>query len=60
MLAVERRLKILERVAEDQSIEVGALARDFDVSEMTIRRGAADGSAAGLAVVICAVPAYER
>jgi DeoR/GlpR family transcriptional regulator of sugar metabolism len=38
VLAVERRLKILERVAEDQSIEVGALARDFDVSEMTIRR----------------------
>ena len=38
MLAVERRLKILERVAEDQSIEVGTLARDFQVSEMTIRR----------------------
>ena len=38
MLAVERRLKILERVAQDQSIEVGTLAREFDVSEMTIRR----------------------
>lgn len=38
MLAVERRLKVLERVAEDQAIEVSTLARDFQVSEMTIRR----------------------
>ncbi len=38
MLAVERRLKLLERVAEDQAIEVSGLARDFHVSEMTIRR----------------------
>jgi DeoR family transcriptional regulator, aga operon transcriptional repressor len=38
VLAVERRLKVLERVAEDQAIEVGTLARDFQVSEMTIRR----------------------
>jgi DeoR family transcriptional regulator of aga operon len=38
VLAVERRLKVLERVAEDQAIEVSTLARDFKVSEMTIRR----------------------
>jgi DeoR/GlpR family transcriptional regulator of sugar metabolism len=38
VLAVERRLKVLERVAEDQAIEVSTLARDFQVSEMTIRR----------------------
>ena len=38
MLAVERRLKLLERIAEDQAIEVSSLARDFLVSEMTIRR----------------------
>ncbi len=38
MLAVERRRKLLERVAEDQAIEVSVLARDFLVSEMTIRR----------------------
>lgn len=38
MLAADRRLKILERVAEGMSIQVGDLARDFDVSEMTIRR----------------------
>src|SRR6202035_1650933 len=38
VLAVERRLKLLERVAEDQAIEVSSLARDFLVSEMTIRR----------------------
>lgn len=38
MLAVERRLKVLERVAQDQAVEVGALAREFQVSEMTIRR----------------------
>jgi DeoR/GlpR family transcriptional regulator of sugar metabolism len=37
-LAVERRLKLLERIAEDQAIEVSSLARDFLVSEMTIRR----------------------
>jgi DeoR/GlpR family transcriptional regulator of sugar metabolism len=38
VLAVERRLKLLERVAADQAIEVSSLARDFSVSEMTIRR----------------------
>ncbi len=36
--AVDRRHRILERVAEEQTIQVGELARDFGVSEMTIRR----------------------
>jgi DeoR/GlpR family transcriptional regulator of sugar metabolism len=35
---VDRRHVILERVADEQSIHVGALARELDVSEMTIRR----------------------
>ncbi len=38
MAAVDRRHRILERVAEEQTIHVGELARAFDVSEMTIRR----------------------
>ncbi len=38
MLAVERRIKVLERIAADQAVEVSSLAREFDVSEMTIRR----------------------
>ena len=38
MLAVERRLKVLERAAADQAVEVSSLAREFQVSEMTIRR----------------------
>ncbi len=38
MLAVERRIKVLERIAADQAVEVSSLARDFGVSEMTIRR----------------------
>jgi len=38
VLAVERRLKVLERVAADQAVEVSSLAREFQVSEMTIRR----------------------
>jgi DeoR family transcriptional regulator of aga operon len=38
VLAVERRLKVLECVAQDQAVEVGALAQRFQVSEMTIRR----------------------
>jgi DeoR/GlpR family transcriptional regulator of sugar metabolism len=38
MLALERRLKILERVAEGQTVEVTALAAEFGVSVMTIRR----------------------
>ncbi|MGD0122456.1 MAG: DeoR/GlpR family DNA-binding transcription regulator [Candidatus Limnocylindrales bacterium] len=37
-LAVDRRVKILERVAEEMSIHVADLARDFGCSEMTIRR----------------------
>jgi DeoR family transcriptional regulator of aga operon len=36
--AVDRRHRILERVAEEQTIHVGDLAREFAVSEMTIRR----------------------
>jgi DeoR/GlpR family transcriptional regulator of sugar metabolism len=35
---VDRRHLILERVADEQSIHVGALARELGVSEMTIRR----------------------
>ena len=38
LAAADRRHHILERVAEDQTIHVGDLARAFDVSEMTIRR----------------------
>jgi DeoR/GlpR family transcriptional regulator of sugar metabolism len=38
MLASERRRRILERVAERQSIEAQALADELDVSVMTIRR----------------------
>jgi DeoR/GlpR family transcriptional regulator of sugar metabolism len=38
LLAVERRIKVLERIAADQAVEVSSLARDFGVSEMTIRR----------------------
>ena len=38
MLAVDRRLRILEHVAEDQSIQVSDLAARFEVSEMTVRR----------------------
>ncbi len=38
MLAVERRIKVLERLAADQAVEVSSLAREFQVSEMTIRR----------------------
>lgn len=38
MLAVERRIKMLERIAADQAVEVSSLAREFGVSEMTIRR----------------------
>jgi len=36
--AVDRRHTILQRVAEEQTIHVGELARDLAVSEMTIRR----------------------
>jgi DeoR/GlpR family transcriptional regulator of sugar metabolism len=38
VLAVERRVKVLERIAADQAVEVSSLAREFGVSEMTIRR----------------------
>lgn len=38
LAAVDRRHRILERIAEDQTIHVGELARTLDVSEMTIRR----------------------
>jgi DeoR/GlpR family transcriptional regulator of sugar metabolism len=38
LLAVERRLKVLERLEADQAVEVSSLAREFGVSEMTIRR----------------------
>lgn len=37
-LAADRRVQILERVAEGMSIAVADLARDFGCSEMTIRR----------------------
>jgi DeoR/GlpR family transcriptional regulator of sugar metabolism len=37
-LAADRRVKILERVAEGMSIQVSDLAREFGCSEMTIRR----------------------
>jgi DeoR/GlpR family transcriptional regulator of sugar metabolism len=37
-LAADRRVKILERVADGMSIQVTDLARDFGCSEMTIRR----------------------
>lgn len=36
--AVDRRHRILERIAEEQTIHVGDLARELGVSEMTIRR----------------------
>ena len=38
MFAVDRRRRILQRVAEEQTIKIGELARELDVSEMTIRR----------------------
>jgi DeoR/GlpR family transcriptional regulator of sugar metabolism len=38
LIPIERRLKVLERVAAEQVIQVSELARDFGVSEMTIRR----------------------
>jgi DeoR/GlpR family transcriptional regulator of sugar metabolism len=38
MLTVDRRRRILERVAEEQTVHIGELAQEFGVSEMTIRR----------------------
>jgi len=38
MFPVDRRRRILQRVAERQTIRIGELARELAVSEMTIRR----------------------
>jgi DeoR/GlpR family transcriptional regulator of sugar metabolism len=38
VLAVDRRRRILQRVAEEQTIKIGELAHELNVSEMTIRR----------------------
>lgn len=38
MFAVDRRHRILQRVAEQQTIKIGELAIELSVSEMTIRR----------------------
>jgi len=38
LVPVDRRHRIIERVAAEQTIHVGALARELGVSEMTIRR----------------------
>lgn len=38
MLAVDRRHRILERVAEQQTIHIAQLSQELEVSEMTIRR----------------------
>lgn len=38
LVPVDRRHVILERVADEQTIHVAELARELDVSEMTIRR----------------------
>jgi len=38
MFPVDRRRRILQRVAERQTIKIGELARELAVSEMTIRR----------------------
>jgi DeoR family transcriptional regulator, fructose operon transcriptional repressor len=38
MLAVDRRHRILQQVAERQTIHIAELAAELDVSEMTIRR----------------------
>jgi DeoR/GlpR family transcriptional regulator of sugar metabolism len=38
MMASDRRTRILERVAEEQTIRISALALEFGVSEMTVRR----------------------
>lgn len=38
LLTVDRRHRILERVAEQQSVHIGELAQELGVSEMTIRR----------------------
>jgi DeoR/GlpR family transcriptional regulator of sugar metabolism len=38
VLGVERRLRIMERIADDPTVEVGDLAMLFGVSEMTVRR----------------------
>jgi DeoR/GlpR family transcriptional regulator of sugar metabolism len=38
VFAVDRRRRILEQVAEQQTIRIGELARELGVSEMTVRR----------------------
>ena len=38
MLAIERKNKILGRLREEKSVLVGELAKEFGVSEETIRR----------------------
>jgi DeoR/GlpR family transcriptional regulator of sugar metabolism len=38
VFAVDRRRRILQCVAEEQTIKIGELARELNVSEMTIRR----------------------
>lgn len=38
MLAVDRRHRVLEQVAERQTIHIGELAAELGVSEMTVRR----------------------
>jgi DeoR family transcriptional regulator, aga operon transcriptional repressor len=38
VFAVDRRRRILQRVAEEQTIKIAELARELNVSEMTIRR----------------------
>jgi DeoR family transcriptional regulator, aga operon transcriptional repressor len=38
LFAVDRRRRILQRVAEEQTIKIGELALELNVSEMTIRR----------------------
>jgi DeoR/GlpR family transcriptional regulator of sugar metabolism len=38
VFAVDRRRRILQRVAEEQTIRIGELARELNVSAMTIRR----------------------
>lgn len=41
MFPVDRRRRILQQVAEQQTIRIGELARELGVSEMTIRRDVA-------------------
>jgi DeoR family transcriptional regulator, aga operon transcriptional repressor len=38
VLAVDRRHRVLERIAEEQTVHIAELARELGVSEMTVRR----------------------